>query len=72
MCREDRQGNEHLVGVEARIDRLQVVGLGVLYWFDHYLRNEFYLMVDACEVFYCIEQECGACAEQGACLGCYY
>ena len=47
---QNRQRNEHLVGVQTWILAPQVFGLRLLYRLNHVLRNEFNLVVDACEI----------------------
>ena len=44
---EDGEGDEQLVGVEARVTAMQHVDLGVLDGFDHLMRDELHLVVDA-------------------------
>ena len=63
---EDGEGDEHLVGVEARVAAVQHVDLGVLDGLYHLLRDELDAVVDAGEVLKGVEQQCGAGAKQVA------
>ena len=44
---EDGEGDEHLVGVQAGIAAVEHGYVGVLDGFDHLLRDELHLVVDA-------------------------
>ena len=44
---EDGEGDQHLVGVQARVAAVQHGDLGLLDGLDHFLRNEFHAVVDA-------------------------
>ena len=64
-----RQGDQHFVGVQAGVAAVEHGDLGVLDGFDHFLRDEFHLVVDAGQVFECVEQQGGTGAEEVAGLG---
>ena len=59
-----REGDEHLVGVQAGVAAVQHVDLGVLDGLYHLLRYEFDAVVDADQVLEGVEQQGGAGAEE--------
>ena len=64
-----REGDQHLVGVQARVAAVQHVDLGVLDGLYHLLRDELDAVVDAGEVLEGVEQQGGAGTEEVACGG---
>ena len=61
-----RQGDQHLVGVQARVAAVQHANFGVLDGFNHFLRDELDAVVDAGQMLQCVEQQGGAGTEQVA------
>ena len=57
---EHRKSHEYLVGVQSRVAASQIARLRVLDRFDHVLRYELDLMVDAGKMFEGVEQQGGA------------
>ena len=62
--RQYRQSHKHLVGVESRIMPTKIIHLGILYRFDHRLRNQFGVVVDTGKMLHHIEQQGGTATEQ--------
>ena len=56
--------------MQARVFAVQHAYLGVLYGFYHFLRYEFNVVADACQMFEGVEQQCGTGSEQFAGFGC--
>ena len=57
---EHRKGDQHLVGMEPGIVASEIIDLRLLNGFDHVLRNELQVVVDAGQVFRGIEDQGGA------------
>lgn len=71
IAREDGEGYEDFVGVQARVVAVQVFGLGVLYRLYEGLWDELEVVVDAGEVLDGVEEERGTGAEELAALARY-
>lgn len=65
---QHRKGYENLVGVKPWIMPVKQVDFGVLDWLYHVLRDELYVVADACKMFCCVENQCRACSQQRAAL----
>ena len=63
---QERERYKHFVGVEARITPVKERHLRVLNRFDHGLRDELYLVWNACKVLRGIEDEGSARSEEFA------
>ena len=66
VLREYRERHEHLIGMQTRVVTAKIIGLGVLYRFDHRLRNELCCVVDSGKMFRHVKQKSGATAQQRA------
>ena len=57
--------------MQTRIIAVQIIHLGLLDRLNHVLRDQFYIMVYACQIFGCIQYQCGARPQQSCSLGGY-